>query len=706
MVACGMFRFRSLSSLLLTVFTFLLLLPIVTIVIANTLALRSAEENEMKIATERRGQLLASFAAKNLEIIQRNLFERFGDVAAFASHPAAGTLDAQAMTKAMNTYMDLYDIYDFMAMTDLKGTVLAVCTRDGQGRQITDAEKLVGQPMSGPWLGRISSGALAVGSTDYQPDVEQLPWLAKLTGGQGLALRFASPVGGPDGKPVGVMVTYASWHRIVGTEGVLSNMQQSLKSDGYADVEVTLVNHQGKALFDGANGGAYAVANLDLSPLQAVKDYTAAMNQLRESSKNPGDGAAATGWKEEQWLRAIAPSPGQEPLRPVTIGGWATTNGALGFPGYGWGLLLRQPISTAFDLGAVKQGALVVPQTAKALGTILLIAASAVLALGLIAGIMVARSIARPLATVETALNAVADGDLTRRVEVNVRHEAGRLAIATNRTIEQLRALIGQVGASAQTLSAASEELTATATQLAGSSSSASQQATTASAAAEQVSASVNVVVSSSEQMALTIKEISQNTAKAAQVANDAAEQARRSDELITRLGASSAEVGSVVQTISGIAEQTNLLALNATIEAARAGEAGRGFAVVASEVKELARQTSTATADIRTRIGGIQQDVAATVAAIRQISGIIEQINASQHTVATAVEEQAATSAEMNRNLGEAGKGTTQIAEQVHGVAEGSGAVKSGADDTRRAASELAKLAADLRATVARLRT
>ncbi len=142
---------------------------------------------------------------------------------------------------------------------------------------------------------------------------------------------------------------------------------------------------------------------------------------------------------------------------------------------------------------------------------------------------------------------------------------------------------------------------------------------------------------------------------------------AETTNETIAKLGQSSAEIGKVIKVITSIAQQTNLLALNATIEAARAGEAGKGFAVVANEVKELAKQTAKATEDISRKIEAIQADTKGAVDAIGQIGRIIMQINDIQNTIASAVEEQTATTNEISRNVAEAAKGSTDIRAEHH---------------------------------------
>src|SRR5439155_8194733 len=132
-----------------------------------------------------------------------------------------------------------------------------------------------------------------------------------------------------------------------------------------------------------------------------------------------------------------------------------------------------------------------------------------------------------------------------------------------------------------------------------------------------------------------------------------------------------SAEIGAVIKRITAIAEQTNLLALNATIEAARAGDAGKGFAVVASEVKDLAQETAKATENISRLVEAIQRDTGAAVAATTQISEIIARVNDFQTTIASAVEEQTATTTEMSRNVAQAAAGSADISQQITAVAQ-----------------------------------
>jgi len=272
--------------------------------------------------------------------------------------------------------------------------------------------------------------------------------------------------------------------------------------------------------------------------------------------------------------------------------------------------------------------------------------------------------------------------------------------------VTALQQVEGSLGEAAQALAGASQELIAVSQQMAASAEETAAQAGGASAAAEQVSQNVATVAAGAEQMGASIKEIAKNAHEAARVATSAVKVADRTNATVAKLGESSAEIGNVIKVITSIAQQTNLLALNATIEAARAGEAGKGFAVVANEVKELAKQTAKATEDISRKIEAIQTDTKGAVGAIEQIGKIINQINDIQNTIASAVEEQTATTGEISRNVAEAARGSSEIAHNVTGVAQAARATTEGAGDTKKSADELSRMAHDLQELVGRLKS
>ncbi|UFN43040.1 methyl-accepting chemotaxis protein [Nocardioides okcheonensis] len=325
--------------------------------------------------------------------------------------------------------------------------------------------------------------------------------------------------------------------------------------------------------------------------------------------------------------------------------------------------------------------------------------------LGVVAGAsvagLIARGIVRRLRGTVGMLEQVAVGRLDQRLDVDSTDEIGRMAGALNATVAKLGEMMAQMDHNAHSLASASEELSAVSGQMSGSAADSSAQAGVVSAAAEQVSRNVQTVATGTEEMSASIREIAQNASNAAGVAAQAVVVAESTNATVAKLGDSSAEVGNVIKVINAIAEQTNLLALNATIEAARAGEAGKGFAVVANEVKELAQETGKATEDISRRIQAIQADTEAVVVAIAEIADIIGRINDTQAVIASAVEEQTATTNEMSRNIAEAATGSTDIAQNVTGVARTASDTQAAASSTNEAADELARMAAEMRVLV-----
>jgi methyl-accepting chemotaxis protein len=277
---------------------------------------------------------------------------------------------------------------------------------------------------------------------------------------------------------------------------------------------------------------------------------------------------------------------------------------------------------------------------------------------------------------------------------------------ATDITVEMglrigLKNLLSRVAVNATGLGTSSQDLKGLSIQMSANAEETSAQANVVAAAAEQVSSNVATVATAAEEMGASIREIAKSASEAARVATTAVKVAEKTNLTVAKLGESSGEIGNVIKVITSIAQQTNLLALNATIEAARAGEAGKGFAVVANEVKELAKQTARATEDIGRKIEAIQGDTKGAVAAIEQIGSIISQINEIQMTIATAVEEQTATTAEISRNVAEAAKGSSEIAHNVNGVAVAARSTTEGANQTKKAADDLSRMAQELQKLV-----
>ncbi|WP_337059807.1 methyl-accepting chemotaxis protein [Kineococcus sp. G2] len=333
----------------------------------------------------------------------------------------------------------------------------------------------------------------------------------------------------------------------------------------------------------------------------------------------------------------------------------------------------------------------------------------AVLVAGLLVTVLLARwttnLVVRPLRQVVDVLGRVAEGDLTATADVDRRDEVGRMAQALRTATESMRRTVAGLDADAGTLARAAGDLQATTSAISGSVVDVSDRAGTVARSAHDVSGHIAGAAAGAEEMGVSITEISSNASRAADVAGRAVGIATETGETMAALGRSSAEIGDVVKTITSIAEQTNLLALNATIEAARAGDAGKGFAVVAGEVKELSGQTARATEDIATRVQAIQGDVERAVTAISSISSVIAEISDYQGTIAAAVEEQAATTQEMSRLVGDAANGANEIAGTIGTVATAAQASGAGAAESDRAVRELAGMADRMRATVATFR-
>jgi methyl-accepting chemotaxis protein len=279
-------------------------------------------------------------------------------------------------------------------------------------------------------------------------------------------------------------------------------------------------------------------------------------------------------------------------------------------------------------------------------------------------------------------------------VQVDSADEIGRACVALNTMKNSLGGVIQLITETAMRVASASDELFAAREQITSNSEKTSAQANIVSQASQRVSQNLQTVSTGAEEMATTIQSISSHAHEAASVASQAVQTAQAANTTVAKLGKSSAEIGEVIKVITTIAQQTNLLALNATIEAARAGSAGKGFAVVANEVKELAKQTAKSTEEISRKIAAIQADTKGAVEAIGSIAGVIDQINDISRIIATAVEEQSATTNEMKRNVGEAAVGAGEISAGIGEVARVADGTSFRAQESQRSAQELSEVA------------
>jgi methyl-accepting chemotaxis protein len=335
----------------------------------------------------------------------------------------------------------------------------------------------------------------------------------------------------------------------------------------------------------------------------------------------------------------------------------------------------------------------------------LVLTAVAAAVLLLAASLLTARGVLGPLRDVSEVLDALADGDLTRTARADGGDELSAMAGALNRAVQSVRRTMTTLTDSAGTVARSAAEMAASTRRISGSVQEVSDKAGAAATASESIATNITTTAAGGNEVGASIREISRNATEAVRVVADAVAMAGRANAMMVELGDSSGEISSVVKLITSIAEQTNLLALNATIEAARAGDAGKGFAVVAGEVKDLAQETSRATEEIARRVDAIQAGTTSAMAAIGEITSVIERINEYQTGIASAVEQQSSTTAEMNRNVAEAVVRTGEISATVAAIADAAHSTSSDADRSLATVGDLADMAEELRTLVNRFR-
>lgn len=286
-------------------------------------------------------------------------------------------------------------------------------------------------------------------------------------------------------------------------------------------------------------------------------------------------------------------------------------------------------------------------------------------------GFMLVRSVTVPLSDAVDRLKDLAEGegDLTKRLEARSHDEIGEMSGWINRFIENVQGIVKEISATTDQVRDSSMRLAGVSQSLSAGMEQMSAQSTNISSSATQMNQNFQVISSSVEEMSTSVGEVARNASDASKIAREANLASNEANSNIQQLGDDARQIGKVVETIQGIAGQTNLLALNAAIEAAGAGEAGKGFAVVASEVKELARQASESTEEIKTRIQAIQMSSKTAVQSIGEIAKVIGQVNEFTTTIASAVEEQSITAREIAGNVNQATQASGDVVQNIAGI-------------------------------------
>ena len=577
--------------------------------------------------------------------IDRNLFERYGDVQAFGLNRVVLQRESwgkpspqeNPIVDMMNKYVDIYGIYYLTIFVDLEGNVVAVNDRDADGKPINTRGLYAKNYKESDWFRAVSAGRFITRMPFTSPEntVSDGTYIedfhvdedvkATYSGDDALTLGFSAPVYEGD-KVIGYWSNRAK-HSLV--EDIVVDAFQGLKSAGLGSGEITVLDSQGNVIVDmdpnqhggkGINHDANVIGKLNL----VAKGVEAAKRAVAGES---GSMVSAHARKKIEQLA-----------------GFTHLTGAMGYPGMNWSVLVRVPSQDAFAAsGSLRRSTLLV-------GAVLI-------PFLVVFGMWIARRFARPIVMLSDAAADIAEGNLNREIRVNSKDEIGMLASSFQKMVESLGSVLGQVRLSAEQVSNNSAQMTGSGRDLA-------DNATRSAASLQQMSASM-------ERLAGQTRHNADNADQAMRLATSVRDTAKSGDErMVSMVHAmsdienSAQEISKIIKVIDDIAFQTNLLALNAAVEAARAGVHGKGFAVVAEEVRNLAARSARAASETTEMIENSIEKVSQGTTIAKDTAASLGEIVSGVAKVSDLVSEIAAASSEQAQGFAEVNTGVTEVDE------------------------------------------